>query len=74
MADVLAGHVDLYFAGVASALPLIKDGKLKALAVTSTTRVRSLPDVPTVAETPGYENFEAAVSPSCWSLPRRQPL
>jgi tripartite-type tricarboxylate transporter receptor subunit TctC len=63
MADVLAGHVDLYFAGVASALPLIKDGKLKALAVTSTTRVRSLPDVPTVAETPGYENFEAAVSP-----------
>jgi tripartite-type tricarboxylate transporter receptor subunit TctC len=42
MADVLAGHVDLYFAGVASALPLIKDGKLKALAVTSTTRVRSL--------------------------------
>jgi tripartite-type tricarboxylate transporter receptor subunit TctC len=72
MADVLAGHVDLYFAGVASALPLIKDGKLKALAVTSTTRVRSLPDVPTVAETPGYENFEAAVSP-IMLVPSRTP-
>ena len=63
IADVLGGHVDLYFSGVTTVLPLIAEGKLKALAVSSAKRVKSLPNVPTVAETPGFGSFEAVVPP-----------
>lgn len=52
-----SGQVDMSFASVTSALPLIKVGKLKALAVTSATRVSSAPSIPTVNESglPGYD-------------------
>jgi tripartite-type tricarboxylate transporter receptor subunit TctC len=63
LADVVGNHVDLYFSGLMTALPLIKEGRLKALAVSSLTRQKALPNVPAVAETPGFENFEAVVSP-----------
>jgi tripartite-type tricarboxylate transporter receptor subunit TctC len=55
--DVVSKQVDLYFAASASALPLIKAGKLKAYAVTSTERLPALPAVPTVAESglSGYD-------------------
>ena len=54
--DVLAGHVSLMFDLEATALPHLRDGKLKALAVTGTQRSERLPNVPTMAESglPGY--------------------
>jgi tripartite-type tricarboxylate transporter receptor subunit TctC len=54
--DVVAGMADVYFGVVASSLPQIKAGKLRALAVTTATRSPVLPDVPAMAEfLPGYE-------------------
>jgi tripartite-type tricarboxylate transporter receptor subunit TctC len=56
LADLMAGQVDVIFDNLPSSIGFIKGGKLRALAVTSTERDPSLPDVPTVAETvPGYE-------------------
>lgn len=63
LADLLGGHVDMYYTGASVAQPLVRDGKLKAIAVTSATRISSLPNVPAVAETPGFESFEASVPP-----------
>jgi tripartite-type tricarboxylate transporter receptor subunit TctC len=54
---LLGGEVDLGFDIPSSALPLIKAGRLRALAVTSRNRAATLPDVPTVAEQ-GVPNFE----------------
>lgn len=72
MADVMGGHVNLYFSGVASTLPLLAEGKLKALGVGSAKRIKALPNVPTIAETPGFANFEAVVPP-LMLLPARTP-
>jgi len=56
LADLLAGQVDMMFDNLGVSLPQVKSGKLKALAVASSKRVPSLPDVPTVAETlPGFD-------------------
>ncbi|GGE52569.1 MFS transporter [Agaricicola taiwanensis] len=57
MPDVIAGRVQLAFAGVPQTLQLIKSGQMRAMAVTTTERLESLPDVPTMAEAgvPGYE-------------------
>lgn len=55
--DVLAGQVELMFAAVGNVQQHIRAGKLKALGVTSSTRLAALPEVPTIAETlPGYES------------------
>lgn len=59
-ADLMAGHVLFGFAQLQSALPLIADHKLNALAVTSKARSRSLPEVPTFAEL-GHPEFTATV-------------
>ncbi|MBI4189846.1 MAG: tripartite tricarboxylate transporter substrate binding protein [Betaproteobacteria bacterium] len=55
--DLLAGRVAMYFSTIPSSLPYVKAGRLRALAVTSARRAKSLPDLPTVAESgvPGYE-------------------
>src|SRR5687768_9270677 len=55
--DLLGGHVQVMLASLGAALPYLKDGKIKALAVTGKSRAPALPQVPTVAETilPGYE-------------------
>jgi tripartite-type tricarboxylate transporter receptor subunit TctC len=53
----LAGHTPLSFGTPPPALPHLKDGKLRALAVTSKARVPTLPDVPTMAEA-GYPDVE----------------
>jgi tripartite-type tricarboxylate transporter receptor subunit TctC len=58
ISDVLGGQVAMTFDGLPAALPHVKAGKLKALAVTSTARSPLLPDVPTVAEH-GYPGFAA---------------
>ena len=57
MTDLLGGQVKLMVDSVASALPHIKAGKLKPIAMTSATRVSLLPEVPTVAEL-GFAGFE----------------
>jgi tripartite-type tricarboxylate transporter receptor subunit TctC len=54
--DVMSGDVSMMFTDIGPAVSLIKDGKLKMLAVTSLERNTDMPDVPTIAETlPGYE-------------------
>jgi tripartite-type tricarboxylate transporter receptor subunit TctC len=50
LTDVIGGRNDWFFAPMASALPLIKDGRLQALAVSSAQRSPALPDVPTTVE------------------------
>lgn len=52
------GEVDLFVGGLLSALPLMKAGRVKAIALTGATRSQSAPEVPTVAESgfPGYEH------------------
>ncbi len=57
--DLVGAHVDVMFDNLPSAMPLIKAGKLKALAVTSASRSEALPDVPTIAEAAGLKGFEA---------------
>ena len=59
IADIAAGHVNLGFAEAGASLPLIRDGKLRALAVSSLTRLPTLPDVPPFAEAAGAPDFEA---------------
>lgn len=70
LADVLGGHVELYFSGINSALPHVRAGRLRAVAVTGAARSNALPDVPAVAET--YKGYEAGVSPAVW-YPARTP-
>jgi tripartite-type tricarboxylate transporter receptor subunit TctC len=50
LTEVLAGRVDFYLAPIAAAISLIKEGKLLALAVSTTKRASALPDVPTTLE------------------------
>lgn len=56
--DLLGGQTDYMFATPQAVLGMIKGGKMRALAVTSTRRLSVLPDVPTVSES-GYKGFEA---------------
>lgn len=55
--DLLGGQVDLMFDNMPSILPHVKNGKLRALAVTTATRSPAIPEIPTIAESglPGYE-------------------
>jgi tripartite-type tricarboxylate transporter receptor subunit TctC len=56
MGDLLAGHIQLASMGFPPAVPQVKSGKLRALAVTGAKRSPQLPDVPTVSESglPGF--------------------
>lgn len=56
--DLLAGRVTMSFANVVNVLPLVREGKLRAFAVTSVKRSGIAPDLPTMAES-GYPGFEA---------------
>jgi tripartite-type tricarboxylate transporter receptor subunit TctC len=55
--DLLAGRIDVFIGAINSLLPLIKEGKLRAIAMAGKTRVPSLPDVPTIAEL-AFPDFE----------------
>src|SRR5262249_50569404 len=59
IADVAAGHVAMSFAEAGASLPLIRDGKLRALAVTSSARLPTVPELPPFGETVGAPDFEA---------------
>ena len=59
IADVAAGHVAMAFAEAGASLPLIRDGKLRALAVTSSMRLPTVPDLPPIGEAVGAPDFEA---------------
>ena len=60
LADLLGGHVQIYFSSLPPAVGLVKDGRLRALGVTGLKRSASFPDVPTVAEQ-GLPGFEAVL-------------
>jgi tripartite-type tricarboxylate transporter receptor subunit TctC len=56
LTDLIGGQLQVYFSTMGSAIEYIRTGKLRALAVTTATRARELPDVPTAGEfVPGYE-------------------
>jgi tripartite-type tricarboxylate transporter receptor subunit TctC len=56
LTDLIAGQVEVYFATTVASIEYIRAGRLRALAVTGTTRSDALPDIPTVGEfVPGYE-------------------
>jgi tripartite-type tricarboxylate transporter receptor subunit TctC len=56
LTDLIGGHVQIYFSSLPPAIGLVKDGKVRALAVTGPERSKIFPDLPTVAEAalPGY--------------------
>jgi tripartite-type tricarboxylate transporter receptor subunit TctC len=58
--DLISGNMNVMFDNLPSALPHIKSGRLKALAVTSRTRSPALPDVPTIEEAAGLKGFDAS--------------
>lgn len=69
--DLLAGQVQLMFNNMLSAMPQVKNGRLRAIAVTSTKRSAAVPELPAIAETvPGYEasGWYAALAPA--AMPR----
>lgn len=59
LSDTLAGYTDVFLSAPSALLPHVKDGRLRALAVTSRRRAAALPDVPTVEESglPGFETI-----------------
>jgi tripartite-type tricarboxylate transporter receptor subunit TctC len=71
MVDLLGGQIPLMFINQDAALPHVKSGKLKALAVTSVQRNPLYPDIPTISES-GYKGFEA-LSWSGLSAPKGTP-
>ena len=66
--DVIAGNVDMMFAGISTVLPQIQNGKLRALAVAGPDRLPQLAEVPTIAESgfPGFDvtSWYGIVAPS----------
>jgi tripartite-type tricarboxylate transporter receptor subunit TctC len=58
LADVIAGHVPIYFATLSEAMSQANSGAIRLLAVSSEKRVRQLPDVPTFGES-GFPGFKA---------------
>jgi tripartite-type tricarboxylate transporter receptor subunit TctC len=78
LTDLISGHLKLMFGNASSTLPYIRDGQLRAIAVTSATRAPYLPNVPTIAESglPGFEIDEwyAFVGPAGIPQPILQRL
>jgi len=67
ISDVVAGHVSSMFADTGVALPQIREGKVRALGVSSTGRLEAAPDIPAIAEAvPGYDaaSWQMVVAPA----------
>jgi tripartite-type tricarboxylate transporter receptor subunit TctC len=68
MVDLIAGQVQLYFCGIPSAIPQVKQKSVRAIAVTGQKRTSQMPDMPTITESglPGYnvENWYALAAPA----------
>ena len=60
LADVLAGRIDFYYCPISTAIPLVRDGRLVALAASTPTRADALPEVPTSLEA-GYPDSDYTV-------------
>jgi tripartite-type tricarboxylate transporter receptor subunit TctC len=59
MIDVLGGRVNCYYSTISSAMPHIKSGKLRPIAITGAKRIEALPNVPTIAES-GFPSFDSS--------------
>jgi tripartite-type tricarboxylate transporter receptor subunit TctC len=73
IADLIAGNVQLMFDSTASALPHVRSGRVRALAITTAYRMAAMPDVPTLAETvlPGFSGagWSGLVAPAATPRP-----
>src|SRR5438477_3642029 len=58
MPDLLAGRITMSFANIVDVMPLVREGKLRALAITSIKRSALAPELPTMAQS-GFPGFEA---------------
>jgi tripartite-type tricarboxylate transporter receptor subunit TctC len=72
VSDIVAGHIQTGFVEAGASIPLIKEGKLRALAVSSTTPLPLLPDVPPFSQASGASDFEA-VSWHVLMVPSKTP-
>lgn len=72
LTDMMGGHIPLMFDGLTTSLPLIKNGKIKPLAVVYPTRLASLPEVPTFTEL-GYPQLAKPGWFALWSHPNAPP-
>lgn len=61
ISDFLAGRITMMFDTVSNFVSYVKNGKARALGVTSSKRLATLPDIPAIAETPGFENFDVTL-------------
>ena len=61
LTDLVGGQIDLGVSTLSAALPHIRSGKVKAIAVTSAKRTELAPDIPSIAETPGLKGFDLGV-------------
>lgn len=61
MNDIIAGHVDIYFPGLPAAVPHMKAGTAKVLAVSTAKRAALAPEIPSVAEVAGIPDFDFAL-------------
>ncbi len=66
LADLVGGQIQLMFDSMPSAMPFIKAGKLRAIAVTTSKRAQALPELPTIAES-GYPGFDIATWYGYWA-------
>lgn len=67
LTDVAGGHVNLFYAPLAPAIPLIQSGKIKPLAVSTKARVPELPNVPSIAESLNIDDFNVVTWYGMWA-------
>ena len=59
LTDVIGGQVPLTFSSMLPAMPHVRSGRLRAIATTGLDRTKATPDIPAIAETKGFEGYEA---------------